>query len=153
MKKRLKTNIRIRTFEREDTQSIVRLAEKYASWDATLTTADVQGFHTQNADLFFVAAAEDEIVGFVYGTESKPPQETLAKWKANRVGAVEALAVSQEWRRRGIATLLLNRLFQAFKQKEIDTAILSCPADEVGALKLYEKFGFQTRGYFLRKKI
>jgi ribosomal protein S18 acetylase RimI-like enzyme len=149
----LKTNVIIRSFEPGDTQSIVRLAEKYASWDATPTTADVQGFHAQNADLFFVAVVEDEIIGFVYGTESKPPQETLSKWRADKVGSVETLAVAQEWRRKGIATLLLNSLFQAFKRKEIDTVILSCPADEVGALKLYEKFGFQTRGYFLRKKI
>jgi ribosomal protein S18 acetylase RimI-like enzyme len=132
---------------------VLNLAEKYASWDATPTIVDIRGFYGQNPELFFVAETGGEVVGLVYGTESKPPQETLTKWKAKKVGSVETLAVAPVWRRKGIATMLLNHLFQAFKVKQIDTVILSCPADEAGALQLYKKFGFETRGYFLRKKL
>jgi len=30
---------------------------------------------------------------------------------------------------------------------------LSVPADEIGAKELYDKLGFETRGYFMKKKL
>ncbi len=69
------------------------------------------------------------------------------------MGSVEVLAVEEQYRRRGIATLLLNRLFVAFRERGIDTVTLSVPADEAGAKELYDKLGFETRGYFMKRKI
>src|SRR5881409_2647131 len=117
--------VKIREYEPRDAGAVLQLAEKYAAWDSTPTISDIDSFHAQNPDLFFVAEAEEKIVGFVYGLESKPPEETLLKWKANKVGSVETLAVAEDQRRRGIATSLLTRLFQTFKEKGIDTVTLS----------------------------
>ncbi len=69
------------------------------------------------------------------------------------MGSVEVLAVEEQYRRRGIATLLLNRLFAVFGERGIDMVTLSVPADEVGAKELYDKLGFETRGYFMKKKL
>jgi ribosomal protein S18 acetylase RimI-like enzyme len=52
------------------------------------------------------------------------------------VGSVEVLAVEEQYRRRGIATLLLNRLFEVFRERGIDTVTLSVPADESRAKEL-----------------
>jgi ribosomal protein S18 acetylase RimI-like enzyme len=49
--------------------------------------------------------------------------------------------------------LLLNRLFVAFRKREIDTVRLSVPADESGAKELYDKLGFETRGFFMKKTL
>ncbi len=73
--------------------------------------------------------------------------------EATKVGSVEVLAVEEQYRRRGIATLLLNRLFAVFGERGIDMVTLSVPADEVGAKELYDKLGFETRGYFMKKKL
>ena len=101
-----------------------------------------------------VAELNKRIVGFVYGRESKNvPDEVLRRWKTTKVGSVDVLAVEERYRRRGIATLLLNRLFAAFRERGIDTVTLSVPADEIGAKELYDKLGFETRGYFLKKKL
>ena len=130
------------------------MAEKYASWDATLSEADLQGFQAAEPEMFLVAEISDVVAGFVYGRESKNvPDEVLRRWTATRVGSVEVLAVEEPYRRRGIATLLLNRLFAAFKERGIDTVTLSVPADEAGAKRLYDKLGFETRGYFLKKRL
>jgi ribosomal protein S18 acetylase RimI-like enzyme len=144
---------RVRKLEVKDLDQVLSLAERYASWDAAATRADIERFHSTDPEFFFVAETEEKIVGFVYGTESKPPAETLDKWKSRKVASVETLAVDEEHRKRGIATSLLRELFDAFRRNEIDTVTLSVPAVEIGALKLYRKLGFEPRGYFLWKRL
>jgi len=39
------------------------------------------------------------------------------------------------------------------KKKGFDTVTLSVPADERGAKELYDKLGFETRGYFPKKTL
>ena len=147
-------NPAIRRYEEKDRVAVLQLSQKYASWDSTPTEADIQGFHSSEPDFFLVAELNRRIIGFVYGSESKNvPDEVLRRWKATRVGSVEVLAVEEQYRRRGIATLLLDRLFVVFKGRGIATVTLTTPADEIGAKELYDKLGFETRGYFLKKKL
>jgi len=144
----------IRRYEENDTVAVLQLSQKYASWDSTPTEADIESFYSSEPDLFLVAELNRRIVGFVCGRESKNvPDEVLRKWKATKVGSVEVLAVEEKYTRRGIGTQLLNSLFRAFTKRGIDTVTLSMPAEEIGAKKLYDKLGFETRGYFLKKKL
>src|SRR5438876_11245481 len=144
----------IRRYEEKDRFAVLQLSQKYASWDSTPTEADIQGFYSSEPDFFLVAELNRRIIGFVYGRESKNvPDEVLRRWKATRVGSVEVLVVEEQYRRRGIAMSLLNRLFVIFRERGIDTVTLSVPADEIGAKELYDKLGFETRGYFLKKKL
>ncbi len=144
----------IRRYRKNDEVEVLQLSQKYASWDSTPTEADIQAFHSSEPDFFLVAELNQRIVGFVYGRESKNvPVEVLRKWKATRVGSVEILAVEEKYRRRGIGTQLLKSLFQAFTERGIDTVTLSTPAEEIAAKRLYDKLGFETRGYFLKKKL
>jgi ribosomal-protein-alanine N-acetyltransferase len=144
----------IRRYEENDTVVVLQLSQKYASWDSTPTEADIESFYSSEPDLFLVAELNRRIVGFVCGRESKNvPDEVLRKWKATKVGSVEVLAVEEKYRRRGIGTQLLNSLFRAFTKRGIDTVTLSMPAEEIGAKKLYDKLEFETRGYFLKKKL
>jgi ribosomal protein S18 acetylase RimI-like enzyme len=153
MRGRKTVKTRVRKFGKSDRDPVLALAEEYASWDATPTSADIEGFHSVNPEFFFVAEADKKIVGFVYGRESTPPAETLDRWKSRRVGSIETLAVDEEYRRRGVATSLLRILFEAFERNGIDLVTLSVPAVERAALKLYEKLGFEPRGYFLWKRL
>ena len=87
------------------------------------------------------------------GRESNPPAEALNKWKSRKVASIETLAVDEDYRRQGIATSLLTALLEEFKQNEEDLVILSVPAVEVGAMKLYGKLGFEPRAQFLWKRL
>jgi ribosomal protein S18 acetylase RimI-like enzyme len=144
----------IRRYKKNDEIEVLQLSQKYASWDSTPTEADIQGFHSSEPDFFLVAEFNQKIIGFVYGHESKNvPDEVLRRWKATRVGSVEVLAVEEKYRRGGIGTQLLKKLFQAFTERGIDTVTLSTPAEEIPARRLYDKLGFEIRGYFLKKKL
>ena len=61
----------IREYQPSDEPSVLRLAEKYASWDATSTRADLQGFAAREPDLFLVAEMSGRVVGFVYGQRDR----------------------------------------------------------------------------------
>jgi len=61
--------------------------------------------------------------------------------------------VAEEHRRKGIATVLLDRFFQGCRNMGIDIISLAVPAEEEGARKLYSKLGFEVRGYHLRRKL
>jgi ribosomal protein S18 acetylase RimI-like enzyme len=143
----------VRKFEKSDLDPVLALAEKYASWDATPLSSDIEGFHSASPEFFLVAEADKKIVGFVYGRESTPPAETLDRWKSRRVESIETLAVDEEYRRQGVAKSLLRILFEAFERNGIDLVTLSVPAVERAAMKLYEKLGFEPRGYFLWKRL
>src|SRR6266446_2837219 len=102
----------IRRYEQDDRVAVLQLSKKYASWDSTPTEADIQGFYSSEPDFFLVAELNRRIVGFIYGRDSKNvPDEALRRWGATKVGSVEVLVVAVEYRGRGIATLLLSRLF------------------------------------------
>jgi ribosomal protein S18 acetylase RimI-like enzyme len=144
----------IRPYEKNDETVVLEISQKYASWDSTPTEADIQQYYSSEPDFFLVAKLNRKVIGFIYGHESKNvPAEVLLKWEATRLGSIEILAVEEHYRRKGIATLLLERLLSAFRKRGIDTATLSVPADEKGAKQLYDKLGFETRGYFMRKRL
>jgi [ribosomal protein S18]-alanine N-acetyltransferase len=153
IKERKAVNAQVRRFEVGDLDQVLGLAERYASWDATPTKADIEGFHSVSPEFFFVAEVKKKIVGFVCGRESSPPAETLDKWKSRKVASIETLAVDEDYRRQGIATSLLGTLLDAFRQKQTDVVTLSVPAVEVSAMKLYEKMGFEARAHFLWKRL
>jgi ribosomal protein S18 acetylase RimI-like enzyme len=152
-KERKTVEARVRKFETTDVEQVLALVQKYASWDTTPARVDIEGFHSANPEFFFVAELNGKIVGLVYATESHPPTEVLDKWKSRKVASIETLAVDEDYRRRRIATSLLEALFEAFKQREIDLVTLSVPAVEKAAVKLYEKMGFEPRGYFLWRRL
>ena len=56
------------------------------------------------------------------------------------------VAVDPDHRRRGIATLLLDRLFEATNDGSRRGYTLEVRVSNVGAIKLYEEAGFRARG-------
>ncbi len=127
----------------------------HTSFDATPTLADTHGLYEQNPNYFYVATVgSGEIVGFITGYERKGvPEEVLRKWNATRVGYVDLMAVEPVHRRAGIGTSLLNKLLERFRKDGIDLVILDVPVEQVAAVKLYEKLGFQVRAFNMWKHL
>ncbi|KAF9040161.1 acyl-CoA N-acyltransferase [Panaeolus papilionaceus] len=60
---------------------------------------------------------------------------------ANR-GYIAMLSVDKQWRKRGIATTLVQKSIQAMKQEGVDEIVLETEYDNYAALSLYESLGF-----------
>ncbi len=144
---------RIRKFQHNDLDQVLALSQKYASWDTTPTEADMENFHSTNPDLFIVAEQDGQILGFVYGVERNLPDEVLRNRGATKAGSIEILAVSEEHRRKGVATSLLDYLFQVLKLKGVDYVSLAVPSKEIAAKKLHDKLGFQTHAFYMSTRL
>eukprot|EP01029_Cantina_marsupialis_P028346 TRINITY_DN776036_c0_g1_i1.p1 TRINITY_DN776036_c0_g1~~TRINITY_DN776036_c0_g1_i1.p1 ORF type:complete len:190 (+),score=21.87 TRINITY_DN776036_c0_g1_i1:68-637(+) len=88
------------------------------------------------ARIGFVAVENDDIVGFVsFLTYSTP-------FLKKRVGYITTLVVPEEHRRRGIASLLLNRLVEICKTRQCVEISLHCLATNTPAIAMYKKNGY-----------
>jgi ribosomal-protein-alanine N-acetyltransferase len=88
-------------------------------------------------DLFLVADA-DGIVGYAVGE--------VERREGKRVGHIMNIAVTPEWRRRGLAGRLLDELEDRFKAKSVDYAYLEVRASNSPAQSLYKKLGYVPAG-------
>lgn len=57
---------------------------------------------------------------------------------------IQTLAVAPEYRRQGIGLMILIQLILAIKRRGITFVFLEVRPSNMGAIKLYEGFGFQT---------
>lgn len=98
---------------------------------------------------FFVAEAEGKIIGLVNGCASSLPViaddlfEPQGHEPAGKNQMVFGLAVHPDYRRKGIAAALLQRLIGFSRETAMERVILTCKAEKIS---YYSKFGFQNRG-------
>ena len=83
---------------------------------------------------FFCAKYENKIVGFA-GIKIVLDEADIMN-----------IAVKKDYRRQGIATLLLNHILTVCKEKSIKTINLEVNEENFSAISLYQKFGFEDCG-------
>lgn len=142
----------IRPSTPHDIEDIIRLANRYASFDSDVTEADFQ------VDAAFpngLLVAEDghSIVGFVFGYIKEVPTAVLDRWHASKVAQIEILAVDSSSRGQGVGRLLLERLLDALREGGVDMVLLHCPVEAEAAMHLYQKMGFEVRAYAMKKRL
>ncbi len=82
-----------------------------------------------------VAEVGEEIVGFVIGS--------VERYSNQEVGHVLSLNVSEGYRRKGIGSRLLCELERILSEDGVEVCYLEVRADNVSALRLYQKQGFE----------
>jgi GNAT superfamily N-acetyltransferase len=120
-----------------------------------ISDEDFKGFQESpifNPSLWQIAWHEDEVIGTVLNFIDE--RENMA-YKRKR-GHVELISVKRPWRGRGIAKALIARSFKLLKDHGMTEAALGVDAENPsGALRLYEKMGFQInkKMIFYRKPV
>ena len=84
---------------------------------------------------FIVVEAGDELVAFILGTVQRAYEARIL-----------ALAVSDEWRRRGIASQLVKRFMDAFARGGVRKITLEVRVSNEEAIELYHRLGFDKKG-------
>lgn len=87
----------------------------------------------KNGD-FYVVKEGDKIIG--YGGFTKAMNEA----------SLVNLAISQDYRRKGIATKLLEHLIKIAKEKKVERMFLEVRRENIGAISFYCKNGFKETG-------
>ena len=84
--------------------------------------------------LFFLIVEGDEIIGYALC------EPTITDYPD--MGWIDNLAIRRPWRRRGLATALLQHIFSEFYRRGISKVGLGVDADSLtGAVRLYERAG------------
>ncbi len=87
-----------------------------------------------NVITLFTATLENEIVGYI------------CLFHLFEEGELLNIAVSPDYRKRGIAQKLINKMFEIFKQKDITRITLEVRESNTNAKNLYLKNGFKPIG-------
>lgn len=131
---------------------MLNLANAHAIFDSPLTNADL-AITKYLPEAFILAEEEHQLVGFVFGYIKDIPSDVLANWNASKVGQVELLVVDPLFRKKGVGTMLMDHLLGIFTKNEVDMVALHCPAEADEAKSLYDRIGFETRAYAMRKRL
>ncbi|MFW6133761.1 MAG: N-acetyltransferase family protein [Planctomycetota bacterium] len=99
--------------------------------------------------LLVAEAAHGELVGFVIAQirQAEPVFET------RKNGFVWDLSVRPDWRRRGVASALVERAFEYLRARGVDDVILHVALDNAAAVAFYEAHGMRRVMYRMYRRL
>ena len=83
---------------------------------------------------YVIAKSDEEIIGYA------------GYWQVIDEGQITNIAVLKDYRRKGIAHKMLERLIKKAKEMKITVLSLEVRESNIPAINLYEKFGFKKIG-------
>lgn len=124
----------IRIFKQDDFEAVVMLWERcdlLRPWNDPETDIERKQYH--DADLFLIAEVSGEVVGTVMGG-----------YDGHR-GAAYYLGVHPDFRGRGIANALINRLEKKLMARGCSQIGIILGADNDAVIGMYEKLGYEEQ--------
>lgn len=125
----------LREMSENDLDGVMEVEKESFStpWTERLFFDELNNPHT----VYYVCVDQDEVVA--YG----------GLWHVLDEGQITNIAVKKAYRRRGVGTMLLEKIIDYANEHEIKKLELEVRAGNTPAIKLYEKYGFYGVG--LRK--
>ena len=108
---------------------------------------------TEKEGVFYVALDGDKVVGFTVGTIRRPTPEDLLGAEPSVNGRVTELYVDKDYRGKGLATKLMEKVEQTLKEKGCDYIWVEVFAPNQPPRSLYQKLGYIERDIDMIKKI
>ncbi len=117
--------------------------EVYAYKGVEDTKSYINWLKKRDREGILLAFVDNELVGFIAADS-----EWFSKREGEKVGAVHELVVREDHRRKGIASLLMEKALDYFKVKGLKKAELWVGDENEGAKRFYKKFGFKENGRY-----
>jgi ribosomal protein S18 acetylase RimI-like enzyme len=141
MEEPLLDRIRIRSMSKADLAAVVAIDERvlgekrFAYWQRKIR------FHEEKSQVTgLVAELDHEIVGFILGEISGREFRV-----PDTIGWIDTIGIDPGFQRKGIASALLNRVIQTFRERGVQTVYTLVNWSSWDLLQFYKKAGF-TRG-------
>ena len=109
----------------------------------------VLNVHEEDENQILVAEHEEKIIGFIkfITLENRPLESDI------KCSLLSLMYVVPEFRRKRIASELMNRVFEYVKSKGVTHVRLNVLTLNIPAMNLYKKMGFQDYSIIMRKKL
>ena len=110
-------------------------------------------YYTNKEKALFVAERKDnfEIVGHINGQICNTAGHPV--FRDMKYGFVSNIVVKSNYHRKGIATLLLQKMQEWFLENNTEEIQLGVVAQNIAAYRLYEKLGYKTNIYRMIKSL
>jgi len=138
---KVKPKIKVRDMTVEDLPNVFNIGVRefdiskiyHQYWSLTELTSHFE----RDRELCIVAETDGEVIGFALG------HKRFSAWEEN-LGYLEWIAVSKEYQRRGVASMLCEEVLKRFKAMGIKRILADVVVEEDQASKkLLEKFSFK----------
>ncbi len=132
------SDIEIRRMEEKDLDEVMAIERSSFKepWSVESMRAELQNPHS----LPLVAVKDGKVVGYII------------LWDLGESLHIANIAVAEEWRRKGIGTLLIRRAKEIGREKGKQLLSLEVRKSNIAARRLYQKEGFRPfkilRGYY-----
>ena len=120
--------VTIRQFQPEDTFTVIKLA--YETLPERYNPTTFNNLYESFPEGFIIAEQYHKIIGFIAGT------------KTFEHAKIMLLTVSENYRRKKIATNLINKFYENLKKINVPNIELSVKTDNTAAITFYKKQGF-----------
>jgi len=108
----------------------------------------INKFNVDN-NVLYLAYHDDVSVGYIYGYI----KEQKGDFVYNTVAHIDALYVLEDYRKRGIASNLIDKFYEWCKKQDVKFVTIGVYKDNVDAYNLYFKQGFETDTYYMTKEL
>lgn len=137
-----KDSIIIRRCSLEDLEGVIEVNEKELPEDYPYFF--YKSILDSYPESFLVACnSHGRVIGYIMWRVEKLPSRYNLEF--TNKGHLVSIAVSMDYRRLGIATVLLKNSMQKIKQHNIDEFVLEVRVSNYSAISLYKKFKFKTQ--------
>lgn len=94
----------------------------------------------------FIDETENELANYIIAEDNGAVIGYVGYWKVVDEGHITNIAVSPDYRRKGIASEMLSRIIKSAYDDNLYLLTLEVRKSNIAAQKLYEKFGFEPLG-------
>ena len=135
-----KLDILIRQAQTHDIPDILKLNDEFNAPGISTAQHMAESLQKNKNELIFVAIHNEKTVGFICG------QLFSSICYANSLQCeITELTVDKDYRRKGIATMLIEHMEHEFSKHNITEICVTTGKNNFNAQKLYEKCGYEYR--------
>ncbi len=107
----------------------------------------------KNNGMIYVAETQGRIVGLVVGIISEQTKEELLETVPLKRGVVLELIVENGYRRKGVGTLLMEKMEDYFRRQGCNVSGLDVFPQNKNACRFYFRFGYRDRNIWMTKNL
>ena len=117
--------------------------------ESFVVTNNYVNLYNKDNNILYIAYDNEKPVGFIYGY-IKYEQSNFV---FDSVAQIDALYVLENYRKKGIATSLINKFYNWCKESNVKIVEISVFKDNIDAYNLYKNIGYKLEEYKLKKEI